>query len=71
MLLFCRSRRFLNLARQSFVLKVLNFDKISIEDYEDHQHVNDLLCLCARAGNLAAESRLGKVVLENWRHHFL
>ena len=62
MLPFCRCKRFFNLARQSFVLKVVNFEKISIEDYEEHQHVNDLLCLCARAGNLAAESRLGKVI---------
>nr|GEY20118.1 retrovirus-related Pol polyprotein from transposon TNT 1-94 [Tanacetum cinerariifolium] len=38
---------------------------ISMEDYKKHHHVNDLLFLCARAGNLAAESRLGKAILHN------
>nr|GEZ18697.1 ribonuclease H-like domain-containing protein [Tanacetum cinerariifolium] len=36
-----------------------------MEDYKKHHHVNDLLFLCARAGNLAAESRLGKAILHN------
>ncbi|PWA73366.1 hypothetical protein CTI12_AA092030 [Artemisia annua] len=47
--------RFLDLARQPFILKVVNFHNISMEDYKKHHHVTDLLCLFARAGNLAAE----------------
>ncbi|KAK9073069.1 hypothetical protein SSX86_007391 [Deinandra increscens subsp. villosa] len=64
-------RKFLALSRMSKVLKVVNFENISIDDYEDHRHRKGLLCLCARAGNPAAESMLGKALLHNdaffWR----
>ncbi|KAI3759870.1 hypothetical protein L1987_50254 [Smallanthus sonchifolius] len=66
-----RCHKFHDLSRNPEVLKVVNFEEIDIDDYEEHQHFNDLLCLCARAGNPAAEFMLGKALLHNdaffWR----
>uniref|UniRef100_A0A251TJQ1 F-box domain-containing protein n=2 Tax=Helianthus annuus TaxID=4232 RepID=A0A251TJQ1_HELAN len=53
------------LSRNPEILKNVNFQRISVDDYEEHHDLNDLLCLCARAGNQAAQSMLGKALLEN------
>ncbi|KAI7733103.1 hypothetical protein M8C21_010381 [Ambrosia artemisiifolia] len=63
--------KFLNLSRSTEVLKVVNFHQISVDDYGAHRHLKGLLCVCARAGNQAAQSMLGKALLLNdaffWR----
>ncbi|KAJ0878717.1 hypothetical protein HanRHA438_Chr10g0442941 [Helianthus annuus] len=57
--------KFFFLSRNTEILKVVNFQRISVDDYEEHHDLKDLLCLCARAGNQAAQSMLGKALLEN------
>ncbi|XP_076938240.1 uncharacterized protein LOC143606317 [Bidens hawaiensis] len=59
------SKNFRRLSRNTALLKVVNFERISVDDYWEHRHLKDLLCLCARAGNLAAQSMLGKALLHN------
>lgn len=54
----------MKVARQSDVLRAVNFQRLTfISDHTKHHHRNDLLCRCARAGNLAAETILGKALL--------
>ncbi|KAK1412409.1 hypothetical protein QVD17_33638 [Tagetes erecta] len=58
-------RKFHKLSRNPKVLKAVSFEEFDIDEYIEHHHVKDLLCLCARAGNPAAESMLGKALLCN------
>ncbi|KAI3677585.1 hypothetical protein L6452_36851 [Arctium lappa] len=54
----------MKVARQSDVLRAVNFERLTFRsDHTMHHHRNDLLCRCARAGNLAAETILGKALL--------
>ncbi|XP_076896808.1 uncharacterized protein LOC143549922 [Bidens hawaiensis] len=64
-------RKFNSLCRDTEVLKLVNFQRISVNDYGAHCHREGLLFLCARAENPAAQSMLGKALLQNdiffWR----
>ncbi|KAL4557891.1 hypothetical protein LXL04_036085 [Taraxacum kok-saghyz] len=63
-------------ARSLDVLKVVNFQRLTftIYDFVMHRHPNDLICMCAVAGNQAAQSILGKALLYHdlwfWRMVF-
>ncbi|KAI3507352.1 hypothetical protein L1887_22330 [Cichorium endivia] len=54
-----------NLSREPAILRVVNFQRLTFiaKDYRMHHHIKDLLCMCARAGNRAARSILGKALL--------
>ncbi|KAI3677589.1 hypothetical protein L6452_36855 [Arctium lappa] len=54
----------MKVARQSDLLRVVNLKRLSLTyDYKMHHHRDDVLCLCAQAGNLVAETILGKALL--------
>ncbi|KAI3759869.1 hypothetical protein L1987_50253 [Smallanthus sonchifolius] len=54
------------LSKQACVLKVVNFQGLAFfDDCRMHHHPDNLLCQCARFGNQAAESILGKAFLNN------
>lgn len=57
-------KKLMKVGRQSDVLRVVNLERLSLMyDYTPHHHRTDILCLCARAGNLVAEAILGKALL--------
>lgn len=68
---FCSCRQFHKLSRNPKILKAVSFEEFDTDEYIEHHHMQDLLCLCARAGNAAAESMLGKVISLNCPNHFL
>ncbi|CAI9301529.1 unnamed protein product [Lactuca saligna] len=54
-----------NHAKESVVLKAVNFQRLTsnTEDFRKHRNRKGLLCLCARAGNQSAQAMMGKALL--------
>ncbi|CAH1445925.1 unnamed protein product [Lactuca virosa] len=63
-------KNFKTQARKPHILKMVNFQRLTstTDTLRKHRDRNGLLCMCARAGNQAAESILGKAILlrDSW-----